>query len=154
MGRTWLQVGERRPFRHSLGSQLEAWALQPQRLPLPPTQRPHLELSGRDSACGIEVQRHHHGKPGGTTAVASGHGAKSPEDSEGGSNLFHCGDMRQGVTHGPDHAGPTSHRFAFGPRPWWVPCHLPTSALTHTISPLGWPCAARHCGTWIQPSLT
>lgn len=51
--------------------------------------KPHLELSGCDSAGGIEVQRHHHGKAGGPMAVASGHTAKGPEDSEGSPELLH-----------------------------------------------------------------
>lgn len=54
-----------------------------------PILKPHLELSGCDSAGGIEVQRHHHSKAGGPTAVASGHTAKGLEDSEGGPELLH-----------------------------------------------------------------
>lgn len=63
--------------------------LQQQERPLS-HQSTHLELSGRDSPCGIEIQRHHHGKPAGIAAMASAHRAKSPEDSEGRSDLLHC----------------------------------------------------------------
>lgn len=55
-----------------------------------PIPKPHLELSGCDSASGIEVQGHHHGKAGGPTTVASGHTAKGPKDSEGSPELLHC----------------------------------------------------------------
>lgn len=58
--------------------------------PMPIVPKPHLELSGCDSASGIEVQGHHHGKAGGPTAVASGHATKGPEDSEGSPELLHC----------------------------------------------------------------
>lgn len=61
-----------------------------------PIPKPHLELSSCDSACGIEVQGHHHGKAGGPTAVASGHTAKGLEDSEGGPELLHCRETEVG----------------------------------------------------------
>ena len=124
-----------------MGSAQWGWgSCGPKGAPFPSTQRPHLELSSRDSACGTEVQRHHHGEPGGAAAMASGHRAKGPEDSEGGSNLLHCGGMGQNVTCGLCTTTPTSHLspltgsppFFTGSRPRWVPCHLLNSTPNHT----------------------